>query len=131
MSWRPIRARSPVSTALMAGLALALFGLGACGSDEALAVVTVDISAYAVPAELDLIRMETADAADPSRRIGRNFPVDTSQSELEVVLVRGKRLPRSQVLTVQGYRGTTLVATSDPTPVLFKRGELRDIRIDL
>jgi len=106
-----------------------LLGLAGCGSGEAVIVLEVDLTDFAVPAEVDLIHVELSD--DTGAQIGHNFTLDDGDSRPIVDLVRGSRISRTIDLVVYALKGTQRVAASPSEQVSFRKGEIREVAVKI
>ncbi len=98
--------------------------LSACGDETAL-WVTVDLSAFAVPAEVDLVHLELRDGETPL--IGRSF-APTEERPL-YRLLPGPRTPARFDLVAYAYLGDQLVGQSPVQAARFDDGEARELTL--
>lgn len=91
-----------------------------CGEETAI-IAEVDISAFSVPADLDLVYLEMTQGTEAL--IGHDVRLDAGQQAAIIRLLPGKRSPDAFDLAAYGYLGTARVARSVPQRATFSDGE--------
>ncbi len=108
---------------------LLLLGMSLACGDEIAIVAEVDLSAFSVPMELDLVYLEMSDGT--VALIGHDFPLEAGQQTAVIQLLPGKRTPDAFDLAAYGYLDSRQVATSAPQRASFADGKSRRLRFSL
>jgi hypothetical protein len=106
------------------GLLLLAALINGCG-DETAVLVEVDVSAFAVPDEVDRLHLELRDEGAPL--IGREFVLE--EDLLIYRLLPGPRTPSGFYVKVYAYLAQVWVAESEMKWVRFKEGETKQVTL--
>ena len=108
-------------------IALAAVAIG-CGEETEAVIITATFS-YDVPAEIDGLHFALSD--DAGIFIERTFALTPGAREASLTLTRGSRTPKRLRLVVYAMLGSTVIAQSAATSIVFAAGETREQRLTL